>query len=466
MNSGNATRLVFVLTGVLLLIFLIYIQDGLFALDFAWFPALISAFYGLVACSSRARTVNAAVSYLVIFLVFHVGAVFTFKLAGESAAIQGIDYSFLYGDNFAISVRLVCLGIVSYALGVLSVGVFGTFWPASIRTQRRLLNRGLISAGESSLKTSAVLIYASGFGILLLEVIRGGGVNLLLGGYDIFREGTIGSGLVPHALLLIYFGTIFSACPRSATKLPWVLLLGTAVVLFPIGLRGAVLFPAVVVLVVRSGYTKFSLAKLAVASVALLGIVSVVRQTRGGGLGAILSGGWSANPLDAITELGNTLFVVTLASEWVRAGASLHYGLSFFIVPIRFIEKLLGVDSPPAALDTRFFSSEVAINSGQVGGSPIAEGFRNGALPGVLVTMGLIGLVVALSDRLMRGPFTAALSGVLFLPVLVGVRNAFAAYIPQWAEGLAIFFVWVLLSYLLQRQYLKGGEVSRGLSKA
>jgi len=78
---------------------------------------------------------------------------------------------------------------------------------------------------------------------------------------------------------------------------------------------------------------------------------------------------------------------------------------------------------------------------GPIGGSPVAEGYHNLGMAGVVAVMAAIGLAVALVDRRPVTPFGHATVGVVLLPLLTEVRNSAAPLLIHIAIGLSILAV-------------------------
>jgi len=108
---------------------------------------------------------------------------------------------------------------------------------------------------------------------------------------------------------------------------------------------------------------------------------------------------------------------------------------------VRFFEKLTGWHGGPPVRDDRLFNVEILDRVGPIGGSPVAEGYHDAGLFGVLLLLGAIGCAIGWLERRPATPLGHAAVGVLLLPLLGQIRNSFAPVPAQIAVGLLLLLV-------------------------
>jgi hypothetical protein len=242
-----------------------------------------------------------------------------------------------------------------------------------------------------------------------------------------------------YGTLLLGIGTLLGVVGGGRYRLvAWSAFAFYALIALPLGTRGAVMFPlaGLVVVEARRG-RRLRLPAAFLVGFVTLAVMSVIRVTRTSGVGSILDGGWTASPLDTIAEMGHSLRPAVVVLGWHANGEPYRGGVTFIAVILRFIEQLTGW-SAVSSVDDRLFNQEVLSRVGPIGGSPVAEGYHNLGIAGVVIVMAAIGLAVALLDR---RPFTAfghATVGVILLPLLTEVRNSAAPLLIHIAIGLSI----------------------------
>lgn len=216
----------------------------------------------------------------------------------------------------------------------------------------------------------------------------------------------------------------------------------------PIGLRGEVLFPAAAAAAIyaRSSRPPGRLVVVVMIIGVLTGI-SAIQQVRQVGFGGLAASEISATPLQAVAELGASLRTVDVVVQWHAIGgdASLQNGATYiapFERPIR--GRILGLPTPPANADMRLMNVEMRTRETTIGGSFIAEGYRNFGLLGAALVPALFGLLLGWFDRRRSTIIAGALMGVVLVSLLQHIRNSFAPVPFQILTGFAI--VWLLTS--------------------
>lgn len=406
-------------------------NGGTSAREQAWM--LSFAFIGLllVAWNRRAGAGGSSFLYFVIFALFHGGLVFAYAMRGQEALLGGGDNSWIVPDQLAPAVKLAILGVAAAAVGV----AFAQ--PRTPAPSRALL----VTVGVGRLPLIAGLAAAVGALIVGSVIMSNGGVGAA--GYIEFLDAVAGDGMFGYGSLLLGLGlALMVAAGGRSRAAGWVGLGALALAALPLGLRGPVLFPLVTMIMIEAKRRPLRLWIFALTSVAVLAAISVLRQTRAQGISGLLAGGWTRiDPLDGAAEMGYSLYPVVQVERWMTGGSEPMYG-STFIAPItRALERVLGASSMPADQDMRLFNVEIFTRVGPIGGSPIAEGYRNFEVLGVIIVMLLLGYMMARIDQLPGTAAGAAVAAVVMLPFVTAVRNSFAPVIPQILIGLSLVVV-------------------------
>ncbi|WP_160148892.1 O-antigen polysaccharide polymerase Wzy [Amycolatopsis alkalitolerans] len=368
-----------------------------------------------------------ATAYLVLFGVFHGGLLFSIAVRGPDT-FSAYDSSWLYSGYTAGAVRLAIAGMVACTLAAtFSAGPDRGAAPAGVSPQ---------TAGIAAIAGLGVEL--AGLGVFAGSVAQAGGLDLVSGGgYTAFLQANESEGLLGYGTLLIGIGAILAIIAGGpARAAAWTGFSAYAVVAFLIGTRGAVLFPLLTLLVVehRRGHRIRPLWTV-IGVPFLLTLIGLVRTTRLAGPHARASTLWSA-PFDAIAEMGYSLHPSVVVLGWHSAGEPFLHGATLIAVPVRFIEALTGWHGGAPAHDPRLFNVEIADRAGPIGGSPVAEGYHNGGLLGVVLLLTAIGLVLGLLERRPRTPLGDAFAGIMLLPLLIQTRNSFAPVPVQVGIGL------------------------------
>ena len=368
---------------------------------------------------SRPGVLRPSTVYLGVFGLFHGGLLVAIAARGPEL-LADHEVLWAFDPHVVVAVRLVLLGMVCFTLGALSVGREAV--PQS-NTTTRLAPPGM-GAWGLALEIAGALIFFS-------KVATAGGWGLVSGGYASYIETNSTSGLVGYATLGIGMGAVLAVLGGGRERTAaWVVFVLYAVVAFPLGVRGSVLFPFALLMVAEARCGR-RLRPLPAAAGAwtVLTAIGIIRQGRVDGyswpgLGQIL-----AAPLDAIAEMGSTLRPVAVVTDWHSGGDPYREGITLVVGPLRVLERLTGWNGGQPAHDDRFFNVEIADRVGPIGGSPIAEGYHNFGTVGVILLMAAIGLFVGWIDR--RPTPLADLRLILLLPLLIQVRNSFAP-VPAW----------------------------------
>lgn len=390
----------------------------------AW-PLLLVSVGALIVTYAPSHGVGGAGTlFMTTFALFHVGLVLAYVTSGASVLVGQGDNSWIQGTALRPAAFNVCLGMLAFSL----------FYRVS---HDRLLRLGNSAEGRDvdPLRLRMVGGVAVIAGMLIVgRVLLSAGLSLNTG-YGDFLEATADSAY-GYGTLLFGLGSILLVQAGGHVRtLALIVFALVGSVLLVLGSRGAVIFTAVALVYLLTRQRRVSLAKGGAAVLLALGVVAVLRQTRLYGLRGLLRGEWSFNPLEGVAEMGYSLYPVVVVDQWGRTGTEPMGGLTLIAVPLRFLEGALGIVSPVP--DMRLFNVEISQRVGAIGGSPIAEGLRNGGSAFVLALMGALGVLIAFiqTRHAGQGPLLGA---ALLLPLMFVVRNSFAPVPPQWAIGLLL----------------------------
>lgn len=396
---------------------------------------LMAGFLGVLVAAWKptARAGGAAFLYFVVFALFHAGLVVAFAARGESAFVGGGDNSWITPTELGPAVELVAIGTFAATCGVLLGGL-------SLR--RPLLKRFVAREDIGRLPLAGTFAALVGAALAGYSVFTNGGLAAD-GGYIELLEVVDGDQTFSYGTLLLGLGlSLMVAAGGRTRRWGWSGMIVVALIALPLGLRGPVLFPLITMVMIEAKRRPLRLWIFAIVSVGVLGAISVIRQTRSQGISGLLDGGWTRiDPLDGAAEMGYSIYPVVQVERWMSSGVEPMNGVTFIAPVVRTIERWLGFTSPPGAEDFRLFNVEIFARVGPIGGSPIAEGYRNFGVVGVILVMLILGYVLSKVDGLPSTPAGGALAAVLMLPLITAVRNSFAPVLPQVLIGAIVVFV-------------------------
>ncbi len=235
---------------------------------------------------------------------------------------------------------------------------------------------------------------------------------------------------------------------RSLARIAVLFFLAFAIVGFPLGLRGEVLFTGVVALCVVGMQRKMPGWRVTVAAIALLLIpIAVVSQTRQEGGAA---GGVSTDPMQALYEMGGSVRVVSEVVRWSESnGVPLAMGETYVTPSVhtfrRFVLRTVDFD---ASTDQGYMATRIINQFGYIGSSIVAEAYLNfgrWAAPLMLAMWGaLLSWLTRFTDRSVARFAVAVVGATVFQQL---VRNAFES-----APVLILYgFVIVLMAWVWSR---------------
>lgn len=382
---------------------------------------------------------TAAGAYAAVFWCFHFGLI-SVLAAGlvEPREISIWNQLWLFGPFGADAGLLALLGFAGFAAGASLAGSRR----ASAAQEDPVGDEGAHSHGTAG----AVLVLISILTWCAIVIVTAGFSGFLMS-YGEYLYATAGFS-TPLGLvwLALGCGTVMMLTGRRGwLRLTTIgALAGMAVVALPLGLRGELMFPAIAAIVAaaRCGWV-LSPARACGLIVALLLIIPTVREVRTTGLQGVPDMVLELRLFDAFVEMGGSLHPVEKVARWHAEGESMEWGASYWAPIERAASRVLpGLRTPAAEDDMRLMNVLVTDRVGPIGFSPVAEAYRNFGPVGVVVILGLLGAALARLDRLADRRLAVLAIAVLYVPVLVNVRNSFVSVPLQC--GLGVLFVTLL----------------------
>jgi hypothetical protein len=276
-----------------------------------------------------------------------------------------------------------------------------------------------------------------GVGFVVSCVVQGGGRQAFetsyIKLYDSVFAGSFGYGVV-----IFTIGISIALAGVRRRQFPVLLGVGVlwACVMLLLGARSAALFcalMAVIVLVKRGAIVPRWIAVGAV--VAVFWLAAVVGVARQGAVQDNLAAATDSSPLDALLEMGGSLYTVSLFDNWVLSGDNLQLGGGYWLPFERAIGLLLPNVRSDLATDPRAASQVLLSRASGLGGSVVAEAYYNFGPLAPLIVFVPLGLLMAYLDRSARASVSTAWLIVLFYPLLMEVRDWFISVPAMIALG-------------------------------
>jgi hypothetical protein len=371
---------------------------------------------------------------MIVFGIFHGGLLLTD--ADGDRAVADNRSGWIVSPFMADATRLVTVGMLAFALAVLCM----TWRKVADAGHTRQVRPQEVGEIHRLIGGVGLIVQAMGLVLFATAIIRDGVISSLTRGYTEFIAGSLQSLFLPYVQLFMAIGSVLAILSEGRCRVVgWWAFWAFAGVAFPLGMRGEVLFPLTVLfaLEVRRGFRPRPAAAIA-ATFTLLTLISAVRQTRQSGVQALFSGDWKMSPVDAVTEMGYSLRPCVEVVSWHAAGEPFRDGVTFIAVPLRMLESIVVPYAASSGYDNRLFNQEIATRVGPIGGSPVAEGYHNFGVMGVVGLMFLFGIVIATFERRASTVLLDAALGVVLIPIFVEIRNSSTHLIPHIAIGLVI----------------------------
>jgi hypothetical protein len=394
---------------------------------------------------------SASTVFAGVYAAFHFGLTSSLAIGVEPTEyLNAATFLWIEDDVAVEAVRWSSVGMLALLCGVTLAELAGPGrkieLPWDARVEDGLGRVGSLLVGVSVLSWFLILVSS-------------GGAAIFLGSYMSMKAATSGAS-IPYVLLGINLGVPLLAATRFR-EFHWFGVAGCvlfAVLGFPLGLRGEVLFPAgaVVVILARRGVIRPRPRLLAVAVVLILGASSFVRDMRTSGLAGLQTAEVSSNPFHGLMELGSSLRPVVAVITWAEAGEEYAMGATYWAPFERAITRFVPIaPRPPAEEDERLMNTLVKQRRlGPIGFSPVAESYRNFGPWGVVGVMMVLGFILGRIGQWPRTGMWPAATGLVLIPLLNHVRNAFVPVPAQLVAGAVLVMGVVMVVRLrLPRRY-------------
>jgi len=397
--------------------------------------------------------------YLSVFSCFHFGM--TLAFAFDLPMSEDILHVY---TNYWPKTEFVKEAIYLSTLGVMSLVLGFSF----VKNKTPINQNHFILQGYINKEDFKSRLERCGFGILLgsilfwcYKTISAGGVSLMVGSYSVFLEKTKDSGL-SFLYYLIGFGLIMLLVAGKGllVRVGIYVFAIFAIVGFPLGLRGEILFPIAAALAVSSTtLVNVSKRKALVLVFILLCAIGGVRVLRQAGVNDYRFSFQDFSPHNALMEMGGQIWSVAEMCCWKNQGEGELLGASFWAPFERGLYHFLpGMERLPAEQDERLLQLLLEQRVSAIGFSPIAEGYRNFGTLGVISVMICIGFTVGLIENMQKSLVAQALSAVILFPLIIYIRNSFTPIPFQIAFGVIIIMGNIYLSRK-KAQYLYCNEM-------
>ena len=273
--------------------------------------------------------------------------------------------------------------------------------------------------------------------ILVYSIVRGGGSQVFGTPYaDLFDS--VFSGPFTYGVLLFTFGVPIALASVRKSYL-WPLLCLEALcagVMLLLGARTAALFgPLLIVIVLSKRGIRIPRWIGAGCIVLLFWVIAIVGVARQGAVSENISSAKSAGPLDALLEMGGSLYTVRLFDGWILDGDSFQLGRGYWLP----FERAIGLAIPSVRgdlhTDPRAASEVLESRTTGLGGSVVAEAYYNFGLLAPVVFFLPLGWLLGRLDRSADNPLSVAWLVVVLYPLLMEVRGWFLSVPAMIALG-------------------------------
>jgi O-antigen polysaccharide polymerase Wzy len=415
---------------------------------------LVLGCYVMIVRHSALKQWSTGAVFLLLLALFHLGLPFLTATHLPGADADKAYTALWFGGPFVPeAIYLTTLAAVSYTLCyLLAHGRRGA-----------PVERETVAAEDAHERIYAdvgLALVLAGVALYFGYVLATAGPDILLGGnYNQYLALLGAATPLAIATLAITFGLVFAAAAPDCRSRRAALLVfaGYALIILPLGVRTAVLFPAAAGVVAAARRHRLPSGRTTIAVVLLmLSVVGVVRQVRLTGFAAEKITVASVNPVAALSELGGTLRTVSETVSWQAPpmNEGTYAGITYVAPLLRMKERVLLQDPPVASEDMRLATSVMMKRSRpfQIGYSPIAEAYLNFGLLGVMGVFGLLGYALSRLDLMSRRSATAsAVAGVVMAGIALTVRNGSNSIPTTIVSGLVLVFVTHKLSGAVSR---------------
>jgi len=397
--------------------------------------------------TSPKKALSFSGTYLGVFIIFHFGLAFAYMVGYDIVAARPTHwyYDWFFSPETKKALVLSAEASIAFAAGVCFSTLFRDY--QKIRAMNESFIKPLIS--ETDFDYNVLGFFLTTFSIMVwfIIVIKYGGLATLVSPYMEFLDTT-----KELPLKFTYYGVglgmaVSGVGPGTTwRRFCFAVFILWALISFPLGLRGEVLFPlagAVVVTSLRAPVIR--LRWLIVSVIVLLFIISAARIVRVSGLGGELTSTSisSTNPMDALAELGGSLRPVTETVRWANEGESPLYGTSYWAPFERMFQRAVPLwNRVPSIEDQRLLNVLVQHRVGAIGYSPVAEAYFNFRHVGPIIIFFLLGAALGRIDRLRGNIANQLQAAIIIVPLLFNIRNAFSQVPGQLVSGVVIIIVY------------------------
>lgn len=392
---------------------------------------------------------SAASAYLVVFVLFHFGLALlnaTDQPVPQYAA--GYVYSWFNGYGSApeaLYVSALACWVFVAAVAWATPPTSSTSPPAGgslVEGPTAELVRGSrLGALLVLLGTSTVLGHVA---VTVPSLLFG------IGGREVYWSSVEGSTAQLVAAPLITYGGVLLALGASGrARTMGLTFLGIfGIWALAVGARSAIMYTALTMVVVVARRRRMPSVRVAFTVFALgLVVAGFVGQARISGVQSDQAG---LDPRSGLAELGSSIRPVIEVVQYRRGNNEpLLYGVTYVSFVSRSVERALGLPRPDGLTDSRIAGNEFRgrLDGFQIGYSAVAEAFRNGAVPGVIIVFSVFGAVLGrLGGRRSPTPTGDFVLGVAFFSLAFHIRQPSVSLVANVVFGLLVLFAWRLLT--------------------
>jgi hypothetical protein len=262
--------------------------------------------------------------------------------------------------------------------------------------------------------------------MIAFSIVKGGGAQVFQTPYaELFDS--VFAGPFTYGVLLFTFGIpITLASVRRGSMWALVGLQGVwACVMLLLGARTAALFgPLLVAMVLTKRGVKIPRWIAIVSVTAVFWVIAAVGVARQGPVSDNITSAKGAGPLDALLEMGGSLYTVRLFDTWILDGDRFQLGGGYWLP----VERAIGIVIPGIRsdlhTDPRAASEVLSSRTHGLGGSAVAEAYYNFGFFAPFVFFLPLGWLLGRLDR-SASPLAVAWLVVLLYPLLMEVRGWF-----------------------------------------
>lgn len=387
--------------------------------------------------------------FMLVAILFHCGLLVAQAYGAEPHFFNPSDSSWFTSEASASAIVLVTIGLVSFSTGSVLAGLMRTrhaYRPNEVDEARTDMasTMGMLGCAVLSVSVTVWFFYT----------VKSLGLGFALSSYSVYLDATAQTP-VYLSFYGIGYGLVLAAASGDPSWVKRSMFVFTifAMAALPIGLRGEVLFPAAAAAALLARWCSMPRKSLVVIlAFVLLTSISVIKQIRQVGLGAVETTQLTASPTWALAEMGATLRPVAVTVEWhIYNGEPFRDGDSYWAPLDRATSHLLRQEVPNANSDYRLMNVEIRSRVTGIGGSFIAEAYHNFGRAGVLLVPAFYGAILARLNSRRRTIVRDACAGMLLFALVQHIRNSFAPVPMQITFGLFLVGFVAIASMLRSR---------------